>query len=132
MENDGIIADTCIWIEYFRGKGPVSEALLGLIQGGTILITGPVVYELLQGAKTKKDADLIKEVTHALPDVPVTHETWLLAGDLFFDLRRKGVTLPPSDVLLSALAIENNCSIFTTDNHFDQISNIRRYPLPGK
>jgi predicted nucleic acid-binding protein len=132
MVNERIIADTCIWIDYFRGTSLISRALLGLIQGGEIRITGPVVYELLQGAKTKKDADLIKEVTHALPDVAVTHETWLLAGDLFFDLRRKGVTLPPSDVLLSALAIENNCSIFTTDNHFDHISKIRRYPLPGK
>jgi len=132
MENERIIADTCIWIDYFRGTDPNSKALLGLIQGGEILITGPVVYELLQGAKTKKDADLIKEATQALPKLAVTYETWLLAGDLFFDLRRKGVTLPPSDVLLSALAIENNCSILTTDNHFDQISRIRRYPLPGK
>ena len=132
MGNERIIADTCIWIDYFRGTGPISNALLGLIQGGEIRITGPVVYELLQGAKTKKDADLIKEATQALPKLAVTYDTWLLAGDLFFDLRRKGVTLPPSDVLLSALAIENNCSILTTDNHFDQISRIRRYPLPGK
>jgi len=36
----------------------------------------------------------------------VTPETWLLAGDLFFDLWGKGVTRPPSDVFLSALAIE--------------------------
>jgi predicted nucleic acid-binding protein len=132
MANDGIIADTCIWIEYFRGKGPVSEALLGLIQGGQIRITGPVVYELLQGAKTKKDADLIKEITHALPRVAVTHETWLLAGDLFFDLKSRGVTLPPSDVLLSALAIENNCSLFTLDPHFNHLPEVRRYSHSGK
>jgi predicted nucleic acid-binding protein len=132
MEHGGIIADTGIWIEYFRGKGPVSEALLGLIQGGAIRITGPVVYELLQGAKNKKDADLIKEITQALPRLAVTHETWLLAGDLFFDLRIKGVTLPPSDVLLSALAIENNCSLFTLDHHFNHIPKVRRYPYPGK
>ena len=130
MENDGIIADTCIWIEYFRGKGPVSETLLGLIQGGEIRITGPVVYELLQGAKTKKDADLIKEITRALPRLAVTHETWLLAGDLFLDLRKKGVTLPPSDVLLSATAIESNCSLFTIDPHFNRIPKVRRFPYP--
>jgi hypothetical protein len=132
MGNERIIADTCIWIEYFRGKGPVSDALLGLIQGGEIRITGPVVYELLQGAKTKNDAELIKEITHALPPLAVTHETWLLAGDLFFDLRRKGVTLPPSDVLLSAMAIENNCSLFTIDHHFNHIPKVLRHPLPGK
>jgi predicted nucleic acid-binding protein len=62
----------------------------------------------------------------------VTQETWLLVGDLFLDLRRKGVTLPPSDVLLSALVIERDCTLLTVDNHFDQILKIRRYPLPGK
>lgn len=128
MGNERILADTCVWIEYFRGRGPVSKALLDLIQQGEILVTGPVVYELLQGAKTKPDADLIKEATQALPMVAVRHETWLLAGDLFFDLRRRGVTLPPSDVLLSALAIENDCSLFTLDNHFDQIPQVRRFP----
>jgi predicted nucleic acid-binding protein len=132
MVNERIIADTCIWIDYFRGTNPISKALLGLIQEGEILITGPVVYELLQGAKTKKDADVIKEATRALPKLAVTHDTWLLAGDLFFDLRRKGVTLPPSDVLLSAVAIENNCSLFTVDHHFNHIPKVRRYSVPGK
>ena len=132
MGNERVIADTCIWIDYFRGRGAISSALLGLIQEGEILITGPVIYELLQGAKTKKDADLIKEATQALPRLAVTHDTWLLAGDLFFDLRRKGVTLPPSDVFLSALAIENDCFLFTRDNHFDQIPKVRRYSFPGQ
>jgi predicted nucleic acid-binding protein len=132
MGNERVIADTCIWIDYFRGRGPVSSALLGLIQEGEIVITGSVVYELLQGAKTKKDADLIKEATQALPRLAVTHDTWLLAGDLFFDLRRGGVTLPPSDVLLAALAIENDCFLFTLDSHFDRIPKVRRYSLPGQ
>ena len=132
MGNERVIADTCIWIDYFRGRGAISKALLGIIQGGDILITGPVVYELLQGAKTKKDADLIKEATQALPRLAVTHDTWLLAGDLFFDLRKGGVTLPPSDVLLSALAIENDCFLFTLDNHFDRIPKVRRYSPPGQ
>ena len=91
-----------------------------------------MVYELLQGAKTKKDADLIEEITHALPRLAVTHETWLLAGGIFLDLRRKGVTLPPSDVLLSALAIEHDCSLFTVDPHFNHLPKVRRYPYPEK
>lgn len=132
MGSERIIADTCIWIEYFRRRSPVSDELRRLIQRGEIVMTGPVVYELLQGAKNKKDAVLIKEVTRALPILGMTDEIWLSAGDLFFDLRRKGITLPPSDVLLSAIAIENNCSIFTTDNHFNHIPKLPRYPVPGK
>jgi Predicted nucleic acid-binding protein, contains PIN domain len=132
MGPEKILADTCIWIEYFRGKSPFSEELRRLIQKGVLVITGPVVFELLQGAKNKKDADLIKEVTRGLPLIEVTHEIWLSAGDLYFDLRRKGITIPPSDVLLAAIAIDNNWSLFTTDNHFDHIPKLRRHSIPKK
>ena len=132
MGPEKILADTCIWIEYFRGKSLFSEELRRLIQKGGLVITGPVVFELLQGAKNKKDADLIKEVTRGLPLFEVTHEIWLSAGDLYFDLRRKGITIPPSDVLLAAIAIDNNWSLFTTDNHFDHIPKLRRHSIPGK
>jgi Predicted nucleic acid-binding protein, contains PIN domain len=132
MGPEKILADTCIWIEYFRGKSPFSEELRRLIQKGVLVITGPVVFELLQGAKNKKDADLIKEVTRGLPLIEVTHEIWLSAGDLYFDLRRKGITIPPSDVLLAAIAIDNNWSLFTTDNHFDHIPKLRRHSIPAK
>ena len=132
MGPEKILADTCIWIEYFRGKSLLSEELRRLIQKGGLVITGPVVFELLQGAKNKKDADLIKEVTRGLPLLEVTHKIWLSAGDLYFDLRRKGVTIPPSDVLLAAMAIDNHWSLFTTDNHFDHIPKLRRHSIPGK
>ena len=132
MGPEKILADTCIWIEYFRGKSLFSDELRRLIQKGVLVISGPVVFELLQGAKNKKDADLIKEVTRGLPLLEVTHEIWLSAGDLYFDLRRKGITIPPSDVLLSAIAIENNCSLFTIDNHFDHIPKLLRHSIPGK
>jgi predicted nucleic acid-binding protein len=130
MPDDRLIADTCVWIEYFRQRGPVSSALRNLIKQGRVAVAGPIIYELLQGAKSRKDADLIKEVTKALPLLTVTQETWLSAGDLFFELRRKGITLPPSDVLLAILAIQNEYPVFTLDNHFDRIPKVRRFPLP--
>lgn len=130
MPDDRLIADTCVWIEYFRQRDPVSSALRNLIKQGRVAVAGPVIYELLQGAKSRKDADLIKEATKALPLLIVTQETWLAAGDLFFDLRRKGITLPPSDVLLAALAIQADCPVFTQDTHFDHIPKVRRFPLP--
>ena len=132
MGPEKILADTCVWIEYFRGKSLFSDELRRLIQKGVLVISGLVVFELLQGAKNKKDADLIKEVTQVLPILETKHEIWLSAGDLYYDLRRKGITIPPSDVLLSALAIENNCSLFTIDNHFDRIPKLLRHTIPGK
>jgi hypothetical protein len=127
MGSGKIIADTCIWIEYFKRKSPVSNELKILLEKGRIIITGPIVFELFQGVKNKNDADVIKEVARSLPVLEINHDLWLLAGELFFDLRRKGITLPPSDVLLAAIAITNECSLFTLDRHFDHIQNLARY-----
>jgi predicted nucleic acid-binding protein len=132
MGSERVIADTCIWIEYFKGRTPISAELKRLIQAGKVVLTGLIIFELLQGVKTKKDAELIKEAALALPVLEMTVDTWLSAGDLFFELRRKGITLPPSDVLLSAVVIENNLSLFTIDNHFNHIPQIRLYQNPGK
>jgi predicted nucleic acid-binding protein len=132
MGPEKILADTCVWIEYFRGKSLFSDELRRLIQKGVLVISGLVVFELLQGAKNKKDADLIKEVTRVLPLLETTQDIWLSAGDLYYDLRRKGITIPPSDVLLSAIAIENNCFLFTIDHHFDGIPKLLRHTISGK
>jgi predicted nucleic acid-binding protein len=129
MELGNILADTCIWIEYFRGKTPVSLELEKLIKKGRVVISGPVLYELLQGVKNKKDAELIKQSLLALPNLDVSLETWSQAGDLFFELRRQGVTLPPSDVLLATIALENHCLLFTKDTHFDHIPKVSRYKM---
>jgi predicted nucleic acid-binding protein len=129
MEPGNILADTCIWIEYFRGKTPVSRELEKLIQKGRVMISGLVLYELLQGVKNKKDAELIKQSLLALPNLDVSLETWSQAGDLFFELRRQGITLPPSDVLLAAIALENHCHLFTKDLHFDRIPKVSRYKM---
>ena len=124
-----IIADTCVWIEFFRKKTMISQELKKLVAGRQVLMSGIIVYELLQGVKKKKDAENIKRGTLALGYLEVTSETWLMAGDLFFELRRKGITLPPSDVLLAALTIESQCRLFTIDRHFDQIPNLKRYQI---
>ncbi|MCL5793059.1 MAG: hypothetical protein M1332_08715 [Deltaproteobacteria bacterium] len=46
------------------------------------------------------------------------------AGVLTKDMKRTGITLPPSDIFLAQLSIENNCKIFTIDSYFKRIPGI--------
>jgi len=130
ISTGGILADTCIWIEFFRSRSPLSEELRRLIQEGRIVIAGIVILELLQGARNEKTKKTIKEAISALPYLETTFNSWLLAGEMSFALRRQGISIPTSDILLAALARENNCSIFTTDSHLKMIPDIRLHPLP--
>ena len=124
-----VLVDTCVWIEYFRTTSPISEGLKNLIRSGLAVTIGLVVLELLQGIKKPADRELIKETILALPLLEATLECWVLAGETGYALRKKGVTLPATDLLLAATAKKNSCSIFTTDAHFKAIPDLDLYPV---
>jgi hypothetical protein len=50
---------------------------------------------------------------------------WQKAGDLSASLKKKGMNLPFSDILLAAIAIEHNLQVFTLDKHFEQIPKVK-------
>jgi len=124
-----VLVDTSIWIEYFnRRDSENGEALEGLLREERVAITGVVVTELLQGAKQKSEFDAILDSIVALPFLDATLNTWIEAGSLSYSLRKKGLTVPTTDVVLAGLAIENQCHLFSLDSHFDRIPGVKRYP----
>ena len=51
----------------------------------------------------------------------MTAKTWVSAAKLSSELRKKGITLPMSDIIIAAVALEHNVTIMTVDQHFQQI-----------
>ena len=63
----------------------------------------------------------------ALPFLETTLTTWIEAGRIGYSLRRKGLTIPTTDLIIASLALDNNCLVFTLDPHFDKIPHIKLY-----
>ncbi|MBW1784190.1 MAG: PIN domain-containing protein [Deltaproteobacteria bacterium] len=127
-----VLVDTSIWIEYFNHRDSENgEALEGLLREGRVVITGIVVTELLQGARLKREFDAILDSIVALPFFDATLNTWIEAGRISYSLRKRGVTVPTTDVIIASLAIERHCLLFSLDSHFDRIPGIKRYPEHG-
>lgn len=120
----GVLVDTCIWIEYFRDKPGLSMTLSDLIKKGIVFTAGIVLFELFQGIKSDKEKTLLKEVFKGMHYVDMKTQTWLDAATLVRNVKNKGTTLPPSDIILAQLAIENNLKIFTIDTHFKKIPGV--------
>lgn len=117
-----VLADTSIWVEYFnRPKSEYAERLAEFLEIEVVYITGIILAELLQGAKTHAEFNLLKKNLKVLPLLKETDKTWEKVGKLSFDLQRKGIVIPLSDCLIAVLAQENNCQVFTLDNHFTHI-----------
>ena len=48
-------------------------------------------------------------------------------GDLSTQLLRKGITLPLSDLLIEALAIDHGCRVYSLDTHLTKIPGLSLY-----
>jgi len=123
-----ILVDTSSWIEFFNIPDSKSGGVIEkLLLDGTVVTAGIVLTELLQGAKMKEEFDSILENMTALPMLKTTIHTWIEAGRISFVLRRKGITIPTTDLIIASLALENECHILTIDPHFKKIPGITLY-----
>ena len=123
---DNILVDTSIWIEYFnRPESKAGAQVEELIRKGNVCVTGVILTELLQGAKIEKEFNAILENFVVLPFLDANIDTWIRAGRISFSLRRKGITIPTTDLIIASLAIENDSNIFTLDPHFEKIPDIK-------
>ncbi len=122
MKNKGILPDTCAWIEYLRpAEGILGQYLVKALAGESVYICGPVLYELIQGLRSEKELNLLIGALGALPHIEMNAGLWVKAGQLSASLRKAGKTIPFSDILIAALAIEYNLTVLTQDEHFQSI-----------
>lgn len=123
-----VLIDTSIWIEFFnRDSSQPGDLLQQLLLEGRAATTGIILTELLQGAKLEKEFEAILSIVSAVPVLEATLETWVQAGRISFGLRRKGITIPTTDLVIATIAIQNECQVFSLDPHFNKIPNLKLF-----
>jgi predicted nucleic acid-binding protein len=130
MSAERIIVDTSVWIEYFRNQ---SAALVGfvteVVKNRQVCVPRIVLAELMQGAKSERELSVIGEFMEAFTIIDQTDQTWLNAGRLSYELKRKGKNINLTDCYIAVLAQENDCAVLTLDRHFKDIRQHTRLPL---
>ena len=124
-----VLVDTSVWIEFFRENSSVSNNLELLIITDSVEVCGVVLFELLQGIKSEPEKLKIKEILLNLSYVEVNKIIWQKSAEISLNIKKKGFTIPFSDILIGVLAIENNLSVFTLDKHFELISELELYKI---
>jgi len=117
-----IIADTSVWIEFFRDReSPISVHLKNLLRSGRVALVGMVLAEILQGVRNPREARLVRRSMELLPFIEIGKNAWRQAGEISAGLRRKGLTIPLSDIIIASAALTEGHEIFTIDPHFEKI-----------
>jgi predicted nucleic acid-binding protein len=122
-----LFVDTSVWSLAFRRDSPSSvtevRALVRAIESGeTILTTGLVLQELLQGFSGPKARDQILDRFPSVPLVVPDRNDHIEAAELRNRCRRNGVQIGTIDALLAQLCICHDLTMLTTDKDFSHIA----------
>lgn len=118
-----VLIDTSAWIDFFRDTdGAVGDLVAKLIRLDRAYLTGPVMAELLHGAKGKREATQLDAVFTAIPILDISREDWITTGTSLHALRKKGLSVPLTDVLTASVAQQHKMAVLTLDKHFQHLS----------
>jgi predicted nucleic acid-binding protein len=121
-----VLVDTSVWSLALRRKSEVLNAdekrivaeLGELIGEARVAIIGPVRQELLSGVKTAEQYEKLRAYLRAFADEPIHMEDYEAAANLGNQCRSRGIAVFAIDILICAVAIQRNWTIFTTDPDF--------------
>ncbi len=122
---ESVLLDTSIWIDALRGKTPNIVALTqGLLNDDRALTCGPVIFEIKRGLRSPERKKILP-LFDALIRLSFDDAIWDAAGDLDASLRKKGVTIPPMDVLIAQICLHHKVVLFTLDEHFRSVPGLQ-------
>jgi predicted nucleic acid-binding protein len=124
-----VLVDSSVWI-HCLSKRPPQKYLqqISLAKRSRSLATCEMIFlEVVRGARTKKEFNELKEEFYAMNWLSLQNENWNFACEMGFELARKGLHPPNTDLLIAAIAIQTNSFLLHCDKDFDRIASY--YPL---
>jgi len=124
-----ILVDSSVLIDFLEGRESVHvdhfiEVLDRDIPFGISPFT---ILEVLQGAVTEKDFATLREYlgSQRIYGLEGGLESYAAAAKIFFDLRKKGMSVRGSaDCLIAQTAIEHGLLLLHNDSDFDRIAQV--------
>jgi predicted nucleic acid-binding protein len=118
-----IAVDTSVWIDFFRGKTPTADKLLDLLDKDQVALPVPVRIEILSGARQTEHARL-RRVLSALPLLLPDDSTWAAMERWAIAGAAAGQRFGVGDLLVAAIASQNDCAIWSLDDDFVRMSRL--------
>ena len=128
-----ILIDTCMWVPFFnRPQSRTKQTIDRLLDDDQGVIIGPILAEILLGFRRQAHADWASSLLRGVHYLEVTWEDWRQAAAVGRTLIAHGNDLPLSDLAIAAVARRCDCSVYSTDPHFDLIPDLKRFrPTDG-
>ena len=124
------LVDTDILSFYFKGDSKVVDKFNDYLKEFDVINVSIITYyEILGGLKFKKADRQIKEFEEFVSNNTIIHiseQSAKLSGDIYADLRQKGITIGTSDILIAGIATENELTLVTNnERHYESIRGLK-------
>jgi len=109
-----IVIDTSVWIEYFKGNKKYVDLIQNLLEKNEILTIELIFAELLQGARTEKEVEMLKSYFELIPNAEIVN-LYILAGE--FSQREKLISkgIGLIDACIISATIFSDSQLWTLD-----------------
>lgn len=128
-----ILADSSVWIDFFRGPRGAPSAALGQCLGDSSMEVGMadlVLFEVMRGFRQGKSMREAGRLMEQLPQVEIGGaEHALQAAERYRRLRQTGRTVhSPIDVLLASFCMTHKHTLLHRDADFNALNTLGDLP----
>ncbi len=116
-----VLVDTSAWVTLLREGAGAAPELTAALEDGRVMTTGPVIAELLQGAREPARVELERRLG-AVPFLSLGHRDWFIVGHVAAVLRGRGTPVDLSDIEIAAAASSFGVAVLTADRDFVTIA----------
>jgi predicted nucleic acid-binding protein len=118
------LIDTSVWLFNFppRVVPEIRERIVELTKKNLAGITSPILFELLQGARSGQEYHRLLRHFLSLHQFPVTASDWLKAAQWAQRLRARGLKAKTVDFLIAYKAMRHRLVLLHADADFDRMA----------
>jgi len=118
-----VIIDTSVWLFALKKdfNPEIKKFVEKLLLNEDVAINGIIKLELLGGARSQKEYTRLKSRLDSLHFIDSDKKLWDESCRLAFSLKRKGISVPYTDIVIAASSILADTLLIHADRHFDLI-----------
>jgi hypothetical protein len=121
-----ILVDIPVWLPALRHKtAPERREVAELLERDEAATIDVIVAGVLQGASDDEDFRKVAYRLDALHYFHADESIWYRAGELSFNLKRRGLRTPLADIVTALVALEHDLELYAKDDHFNRIDGLK-------